>query len=294
MRVHPGLRWAFGIALLLALVMWVQRSVGWGEVLSAWKKIPATDLLLVVLLTLAGYIARAARLGAHFGGAVRSAPLRCFRVMALHNLANNFLPMRTGELSFPLLLKRDFGVPTARSVGALLWLRALDLSAIVVAAGLSLGVDRLGTAVGWAIGLAGLSLPFVGYGLLTARPADGEGLLARLASGLPTSSACLVQGQLLTLMHWGAKLAAWAWILASIGGIDRVLAWTGAVAGELTSVLPVHGIAGAGTYEGGIVLVLGPLGVPMEAALTAATDLHLFLLGFALVVGFGAWALIRD
>jgi len=105
--------------------------------------------------------------------------------------------------------------------------------------------------------------------------------------------ASLVQGQFLTLVHWGTKLAAWAWLLARIGGIDRVPAWTGAVAGELTSVLPVHGIAGAGTYEGGIVLVLSPLGVPMEAALTAATDLHLFMLGFALVAAAVSWLMIR-
>ena len=35
------------------------------------------------------------------------------------------------------------------------------------------------------------------------------------------------------------------------------------------------------------------LGVPMEAALTAATDLHLFMLGFALVAGLVAMFLIR-
>jgi hypothetical protein len=248
---------------------------------------------MVLALTLVGYIARAARMAVHLGGAVRAEPLRCFRVMALHNLANNFFPMRTGELSFPLLLKRDFGVPTTRSVGALLWLRALDLSAIAVAAGLSLGIDRLGTPVGLAIGIVGLLLPLIGYGLLTIRPLTGEGVLARLASGLPVSTRSLILGQSFTLLHWGAKLAAWSWILASLGGIDRVLAWTGAVAGELTSVLPIHGLAGAGTYEGGIVLVLSPLGVPVESALRAATNLHLFMLGFALVAGITSWALTR-
>lgn len=294
MNLHPVLRWVLGIALLVALVLWVQLRVGWVEVIGAWKKIPPTDLLLVCALTLTGYVARAARLAAHFGGALKASPLRCFRVMALHNLANNFMPMRTGELSFPLLLKRDFDLPTARSVGALLWMRALDLSAIAVAAGLSLGIDRLGLPVGMLIGVGGLVLPYLGYVLLTARPVGGDGQLARLASGLPNSAQSLVQGHFFTLLHWGTKLAAWSWILGSIGGIDRVLAWTGAVTGELTSVLPIHGIAGAGTYEGGIVLVLKPLGVPVDSALMAATDLHLFLLGFALLAAAGSCLLVRD
>ncbi|RKZ06183.1 UPF0104 family protein [bacterium] len=292
-RLNPVLRWAAGVLLLAALVWWVQRSVGWAEVFAAWGRLSASELALVTLLTFVGYIARAARLVAHFGGALKTEPLLTFRVMALHNLANNFLPMRTGELSFPILLRREFQIDAARSVGALLWLRALDLSAILVAAALSLGIDRLGLGVGLALGVAGLVLPAVGFRLLKLHQPEGEGMLARLAAGLPVSTASLLAGHLLTLLHWGAKLAAWAWLLGRLGHIDRVLAWTGAVAGELTSVLPVHGIAGAGTYEAGIVLVLRPLGVPVDDALMAATDLHLFLLGFALLTGLLAWLFIR-
>lgn len=292
MRLHPAARWILGVGLLLALVIWVERTVGWAEVVGAWRHIPPVDLLAVVVLTLFGYLARAARLAVHFGGALRSAPARCYRVMALHNLANNFLPLRSGELSFPLLLRQEFLVPTARSVGALLWLRAMDLSAIVVAAGFSLGIDRLGPAAGGAIGLAGLVLPPLGYAALKTRPVEGDGLLARLASGLPLSPASLYAGQALTLVHWGAKLSAWAWLISRLGHIEPVLAWAGAVAGELTSVLPIHGVAGAGTYEAGVVLVLNPLGVPTADALTAATDLHLFLLGFT-VLAAGAALLVR-
>lgn len=288
-----ALRWTLGVALLAALIGWVQRSVGWATVLSAWRNIPPTDLVAVIVLTSVGYAARAERLAVHFSGPLRDSPLRCFRVMALHNLANNFLPLRTGELSFPLLLKQEFGLSVSRSVGALLWLRALDLSAILVAAAWSLGIDRLGLVAGGAIGMVGLILPAAGFRILGTTPVHGDGIISRLASGLPVSGTSMIQGQVLTLVHWGTKLAAWAWLLARLGGIDAVLAWTGAVAGELTSVLPVHGIAGAGTYEAGIVLVLSPLGVATDDALTAATDLHIFLLGFALITGGLAWLLIR-
>ena len=291
--MRPALRWVIAIGLLVGLIWWIQRSVGWDALVSAWRNIPPADLAAVIALTLVGYLARAARLGVHFGGRLRESPLLCFRVMALHNLANNFLPMRTGELSFPLLLKQDFEIPTTRSVGALLWLRGMDLGAVLVALAWSIGIDRLGWVIGGGIGLLGLVLPDLIYHQLAARAEPGDGFLARLASGLPVSRVALLQEQALTLVHWGAKLAAWAWLLARLGGIEAVLAWTGAVAGELTSVLPIHGIAGAGTYEGGIVLALRPLGVPVDNALIAAADLHLFMLGFALVVGVLSWLLIR-
>ncbi len=48
-------------------------------------------------------------------------------MVLLHNLFNNLLPMRAGELSLPLLMKRYFGVRRAETVGALLWFRFLDL-----------------------------------------------------------------------------------------------------------------------------------------------------------------------
>jgi uncharacterized membrane protein YbhN (UPF0104 family) len=292
-RRQPVLRWTVGVALLAALVYWVQIQVGWAEVFAAWRRIPPTDLVAIVLLTTAGYLARAMRLVAHFGTPLDGARTRTFRVMALHNLANNLLPMRTGELSFPILLKRSFGLDPPRSIGALLWLRLLDLSAVLAAAAFALGTDRLGMVPGSGLGILAVCAPALAYSRLGRLSREGDGWRQRLARGLPRSTSSLVRGQLWTIVHWGSKLAAWSWLLARLGGIDTVPAVTGAVAGELTSVLPIHGIAGAGTYEGGVVLALGPLGVPLDAALTAATDLHIFLLAYAIVVGVAAWSLIR-
>jgi len=59
----------------------------------------------------------------------------------------------------------------------------------------------------------------------------------------------------------------------------------GAIAGDLTSVLPIHGVAGAGTYEAGVMAGLLPYGVAPQPALAAAVNLHLFLLGTTLAGG---------
>ena len=74
----------------------------------------------------------------------------CTKLMLQHNLFNNLLPMRTGELSFPVLMARYFAVPALRSVPALLWFRLMDLH--------SLGIFALAAFQGRGWPMA-LSLP---------------------------------------------------------------------------------------------------------------------------------------
>ena len=60
--------------------------------------------------------------------------------------------------------------------------------------------------------------------------------------------------------------------------------WAGATTGELSSVLPIHGIAGAGTYEAGVLIGLLPWGLDQGLALASAVNLHLFVLGSTLLL----------
>lgn len=281
-----GWRAIVAVGLLVGLVAWVQTQVGWSTVLEAWTRVAPADAAFVLGLTVVGYLARAWRLGAHFGSPLRERPGGCLRVMVLHNAINNLLPMRTGEISFPVLLQRDFGIGTGRAVAALLWLRTLDLAALALIVVVTLGVDRFGPTVG----ILGAVVAFGGpYGLwrLLRRSSDGPRFAARglslLRPGLPADAAILARTQAWTLLHWSAKLAAYAWLVARLGGIEAVPSILAAVAGEATSVLPIHGLAGAGTYEAGVIAVLRPLGVPLESAVQAAVNLHLFLLVVSIV-----------
>ena len=90
------------------------------------------------------------------------------------------------------------------------------------------------------------------------------------------------------------KLAVFAWVLQLFASLTTAAAFAGAIGGDLTSVLPVHGIAGAGTYEAGVVAALTPFGVPLTGALMAAVNLHLFMLGLSLAGGGLALLLRRD
>jgi uncharacterized membrane protein YbhN (UPF0104 family) len=293
-RASKHWRWALALALLVGLVVWVQATVGWIEVLGAWGRLTAVDVLVVLGLTVVGYVARAQRLAVHFGPPMREHPWHCLRIVAIHNAANNVLPMRSGEVSFPLLLKQAFGVRTAPAVASLLWLRLLDVLSLALVVLVTLGVAH----VGWVLSVVGavvaLVAPWVVRRILRrpwTTPHFAARALSTLREGLPVDARAVAGAQVWSLLHWGSKLAAYAWLLVRLGEVPVPTATLAAVAGEATSVLPVHGFAGAGTYEAGVLAVLRPLGVPFEAAVQAAVNLHLFLLVASVVAAALALAL---
>ncbi|HAO34283.1 MAG TPA: hypothetical protein DCQ84_15245, partial [Candidatus Competibacteraceae bacterium] len=97
--------------------------------------------------------------------------------------------------------------------------------------------------------------------------------LARASEGLPQTSAAFWRAWFWTQLNWLVKLAVFAWILRLFAPMPGAAAVMGALGGDLTSVLPVHGIAGAGTYEAGVVAALIPFGIEAKVALAAAVNL---------------------
>lgn len=292
-------------ALTIALIIAVQYLVGWQALLAPWAAVSMTDVLAAVLLVLLSYGLRVARLMDWFHP-VR--PVPATKVMLQHNLWNNLLPMRSGELSFPLLLFAYLDIPAARSIMALAWFRVLDLWCIVlilvltwawltgqmvvmpiavlmfVAALMALGplLTRLMPL------LVNLALQVVPARWRQALPASTAGwsqeLIDTLYFATPRQWRCLGW----SLANWLIKLPAFGYILMLFADTSLTVGIVGAIGGELTSVLPVHGVAGAGTYEAGIVLLLRGVEVDVAVALAAGVNLHLFLLSITLVTGIGS------
>lgn len=285
-----ALRLLLSILLLLALTFLVQRYIGWGRLLAPWKEVSWPAIGMAALLTLVSYGLRTWRLYDYFRPELAGRLVACLKLTLQHNTLNNLLPMRTGEISFPLLMRRYFSVPVMRSVPALLWFRLLDLHV--------LGLLALWAAAGhwlpaWAslvAGVAFLPVPYLLFrysGRLAPRlgMAGVKGRLAQALRGLPQDGSAFWRASWWTAVNWVVKIAAFAWVLRLFVEVPWPAAWMGAMAGDLTSVLPVHGIAGAGTYEAGVVAGLLPYGVDARAALAAAVNLHLFLLAATLIGG---------
>ena len=299
----PKVRWLVGFGLLALILVGIQWAVGWGALLAPWRMISPVALTGAALLTLGSYAARALRLYDYFLPDTRGGFAACLKLTLLHNLLNNFLPMRTGEASFPVLMARYFTTPLATSLAALLWFRLMDLHALAAIALVAIGGRWLS---GWAVmGLVAiwLALPWQLFRLqptawlakisthLSPRWRDR---LADARCGLPRTPVAFWRAWLWTQLNWLVKLAVFAWVLQLFASLTTAAAFAGAIGGDLTSVLPVHGIAGAGTYEAGVVAALTPFGVPLTGALMAAVNLHLFMLGLSLAGGGLALLLRRD
>lgn len=290
-----------GVALLVGLALAVQWTVSWAKLLTPWRTIPLHWLLLAALLTFGSYVARALRLYDYFLPTTDGGFTACLKLTLLHNLLNNLLPLRTGEASFPMLMRRYFSTPLTTSVAALIWFRFMDLHALAVVALAALGSQWLGNGIASLLTIAWLSLPWwlfrwqplVALERVAARlPPPWQNRLINARQGLPQTPAAFWRAWLWTQLNWLVKLAVFAWVLQLFAPLSLTAAFMGAMGGDLTSVLPVHGLAGAGTYEAGVVAALAPFGVTASNGLAAAVNLHLFMLGLS-VVGAGLAVLLR-
>ena len=278
--------WA-GLALLIGLIALVESSFGWQSVLASWQSIPPRALALAVGLMLVSYLLRAMRFYDFFYQYCHGQLALLTRITVLHNFFNNLLPMRSGETAFPLLMKQHFGLPYRHSAPALLWLRLLDLYALLVLAAISLqSLLPISTEVRWLVSAALLLAPLIVLplqnwleGFLDNHPAGWSAKAAELMHALPKSPWPFMRALFWTLINWALKLAVYAWLLQQFLPMPFSQSWVGATTGELSSVLPINGLAGAGTYEAGIVAGLLPWGVDKAESLAAAVNLHLFVLG---------------
>ncbi len=287
--------WAIGGALLAALVIAVEWTVGWGPLLVPWRTLSPLLVLALFGLTALSYVLRAVRVYDYFGSRFRGCFPTVLRLSMLHNTANNLLPMRAGEMVFPWLMRRYFGHGFLDAAAALLWIRILDLHFLALI-GILILYLRDPSPIWWWAALAwlgGLLLFLPLRGLVKAsRGESGRGfaaklirLVRRVLAAAPAQPAIIARVYLWTALTWTLKFTAFAVLLEHFLPVEFWRLLTGVMGAELSSVLPFHGIAGSGSYELAVVAALAPLGVDPRLALAGAVNLHLFLLGSTLVLG---------
>jgi len=285
--------WKFwlGTALLVGLVWLVEEHYGWRRIIASWQAVPPAELATALGLMLVSYVLRAVRFYDFFISHTRGAFFPLLRITVLHNFFNNLLPMRSGEATFPVLMKQRYGIPYRHSGPALLWLRLLDLYVL-----LALGFISLQSLMPWGSGTrTGLAVAVLAAPLLALLVQErlrrlltgGRGWKTKaleLMTALPDHPVTFARALLWTIINWVLKLAVYSWLLSVFTGLPLSASWSGATTGELSSVLPIHGLAGAGTYEAGVLAGLLPWGVDNKIALAAAVNLHLFVLGSTLLL----------
>jgi uncharacterized membrane protein YbhN (UPF0104 family) len=283
------------VVISVALVWWLVTDARWAGVGERLRRIDVRALIFVASLFAASYAMRGARIHGEFRDELDGSKgahdyLRILRLTLVHNALVNVLPFRSGEVAFPVLLARWFGIGSGRAVVSLLWLRAQDAIVVLALAALvwpavpiAWRVLALAAIVGGALMVPAWARRHRGAA------ASGSTMLVRFGGLLERSTRRAKAGWLWTVGNWSAKLIAEAWLVELALGPDaRVSTATaalGAIGAELAAILPVQGVAGFGTFEAGGAALLRTQGVALQTGLEAVLVLHAVVLSFALVAG---------
>jgi uncharacterized membrane protein YbhN (UPF0104 family) len=285
--------------VVIAFVAAVQWYFGWDKVLQPWKQLDWANIIAAIFLFLLTYQLRTWRLYQYFNEELKGHWLLTLRLILLNNILNVFLPMRSGEVSFPLLLNRYFSIDYSRSIPALFWFRLLDLHTILLIGLIPFALLEWSFLVSISLLIIWLLLPLAFYRLQTTlaknrakkiidSESKWEKILLKALEGAPNSMGGFLSLWGLTLLNWGVKLAVLAWVLSQFIEVDFVYRVLGVISGELSSVLPFHAPGGIGTYEAGIVAILSPV-VTLGEATQSAINIHLFVLGGSIMGAIFAW-----
>jgi uncharacterized membrane protein YbhN (UPF0104 family) len=283
------------VVIVVAYGMFIQWMWGWARIVALWEQAGLLSILVALLFLLSTYVLRTWRIYDYFPSETGGRFATLFRLVQIHNLLNIMLPFRTGETSFPLLMKKEFDVRLARSTSALLVMRLFDLHALLAAAGIGL-VLKSTPAWAWIVWAIFLLLPVFAFVMrdpvfrLAEKllPKKLHGLLHEVRAGLPPHGVAFARAWGATVINWFVKIAVLAWVLMLMGQLNLPAGFGGALGGELSSVLPVHAPGGVGTYPAGITAGAVAFGASSEvAALSAlgqaAVNVHLLVIVSSLI-----------
>ncbi len=302
-------------AALLGVVLWLADFQDLAERLR--EADPA--LLLLSLAAYSGtYLARARRFAA---AGARASTLTLIAVVSIHGALNRLMPLRTGELSYPMMARRVGAAGLGEGLVQLLMLRIVDLVTVallfLLALGLAvlLGVAGLGRSTGAFVAAAGAisllciaALIRLGWilrlGLRVARGVFGlfgGGLrdrgLALVAKAEAAVSAVteLSLGRRLRITFW--SVACWSSyfvtfhliLLALQVPLPFLRTVLGSSAAIVGSTVPISGLGTFGALEGGWTAGFVAVGLdPATAASTALVMSGVTLL-FALILAAIGW-----
>ena len=241
-----------------------------------------------------------------------------FYVTAIHTMTNNLMPMRTGEVMYPLLLKRYFHIGFGDSTATLIYARIFDVFAmgVFVAVALFFGWDRLHISL---TGLGGESLRFLMYAVvllliivviykvfnrLTGEKKEaGKGtLLETLRNGLDSLRRGMKRVEIFTvslelmLLSLAVFLARYVFFMYGLMafGIDVTFLEAILIVSLpiVAAAIPAQGIGGYGTIETGWVLGFLMVGLSKETALIAGFGIHTMYLVFSVMLGGASFPLL--
>lgn len=210
---------------------------------------------------------------------------------ALHGFATYMLPIRSGEISLPIILKAFIQLDLKEGILLLFKARLLD---VVI-----LGGWLLVAAAWWpnvfpyylhrvlcGIGLLMLCAPILLKASIKGVIYFGGGAARRLLPQMHRIEILRPAEIGMSICIWGALGLCFYSVARAVGlSIEFGAIWLLVIVQLPLQLIPVQGLANAGNHEGGWVAALMLLDVNAEAAIEFALASHVVLLGYVLILG---------
>ena len=280
--------WMLALLLLMALI----RHSDWSLTVSRLMDVPKTVLVICTLGWLSSFLFRAFRFKGEWVAHGKISLWDSLSLTFLHNAAVILVPFRVGELGYPVLVQKLLNVSLQQCIRSLLWLRFQDGIVLLSLAFLLLPFLSAELRIAGLLVVVTLCLATQKWWLRLLR--SRHFLIRQVRAFLHQRSS--PWGWFWSAANWIVKLLVVSLMLSNLTGLDTLQTLRGALAGELSALLPLTGPAGLGTYEAGVWTGLGLTWQEMKGLMGSVLLTHLFflcisLLGAVVALSFNALAL---
>ena len=280
--------WMLALLLLMALI----RHSDWSLTFSRLMDVPKTVLVICSLGWLSSFLFRAFRFKGEWHAHGKISLWDSLSLTFLHNAAVILVPFRVGELGYPVLVQKLLNVSLQQCIRSMLWLRFQDGIVLLSLAFLLLPFLSAELRIACLLVVVTLCLATQKWWLRLLR--SRHFLIRQVRAFLHQRSS--PWGWFWSAANWIVKLLVVSLMLSNLTGLDTLQTLRGALAGELSALLPLTGPAGLGTYEAGVWTGLGLTWQEMKGLMGSVLLTHLFflcisLLGAVVALSFNALAL---
>jgi len=282
---------AVGVSLFFLIWLLRDSSLTASELFTPLFELPIWLISYVFFGLLTTYLLRGWRVAYEFRSYEKLSIKKCIQIVLWHNASVNLMPMRSGELVFPLLLQRVAQVPIQESLTSLLFLRFQDACTVLMLCLVFWPTLELHER--FLLGLVVIAAAWIFQHWAKSPSTWHESSLGikkrlaplreALARGLPHAKL----SWLLTVTNWLIKISVQALLYCHLLGVEFPLGVTATISTEFAAFSPLQGIAGIGTFEASSALAMRSQGIPWIDGIQVAAQVHMIMLSSAIF-----WALI--
>jgi len=213
-----------------------------------------------------------------------------FKVSALHGFFSYILPLRAGDVSLPVLLKNITHLPYSQGNTIFIRTRLADflgLGFLIIVAVLAPNSieENYYSYLFLIIGVGLCLLPFMGIRLLRFQRVKSLFIFKKIFGSQEFHNVTIPEGISSVIIWFWTGCTSYCVIKAINLPLSPFDAWFLSAIQLPLQLLPIQGVANAGTHEAGWTMGLTLLGTPANHALTAAIASHFILLLYICLLG---------